>query len=158
MKKHIIWKVSTFEELSTDILYAVLHLRGKVFVMEQNAPYLDMDYKDQKALHLYGFTDGELIAYCRIFRSGDYFEEASIGRVIVAEEHRKYGYGHELMKKAIEVTEEIFQETAITISAQQHLKRFYETHNFCQVGEMYIEDTIPHIRMKRIKTEKSLGD
>lgn len=158
MRNPIIWKVSTLEDLSTDELYAILHLRGKVFVMEQNAPYLDMDYKDQKALHLHGYIDGELIAYCRLFKSRDYFEEASIGRVIIVEECRKYGYGHELMKKAIEITEEIFRETAITISAQQHLKKFYETHGFSQIGEMYIEDTIPHIRMERIKTEKSLGD
>ncbi len=158
MRNPIIWKVSAFEELSIDDLYAILHLRGKVFVMEQNAPYLDMDYKDQNALHLHGYIDGKLIAYCRLFKSGGYFEEASIGRVIVEEEFRRYGYGHELMTKAIEVTEEILQETAIKISAQHHLKRFYETHGFSQIGEMYIEDTIPHIRMERIKTEKSLGD
>jgi ElaA protein len=151
MKKSIVWKVSTFGELSTGELYAILHLRGKVFVMEQNAPYLDMDYKDQKALHLHGYIDDELVAYCRLFKATDYFEQASIGRVIIAEEYRKYGYGHELMKKAIELMTEVFHETAIAISAQQHLKRFYETHSFCQVGEMYIEDTIPHIRMERIK-------
>ncbi|GAB6009212.1 GNAT family N-acetyltransferase [Dysgonomonas reticulitermitis] len=151
MRKPIIWKVSAFDELSTGELYAILHLRGKVFVVEQNAPYLDPDYKDQKALHLHGYIDDKLVAYCRLFKAGDYFEEASIGRVIIAGEYRKYGYGHELMKKAIEITEEVLQETAITISAQQHLKRFYETHSFYQVGEMYIEDTIPHIRMERIK-------
>lgn len=158
MKKIINWKINTFEELSVDTLYAILHLRTKVFVMEQNAPYLDMDYKDQEALHLHGHIDGELIAYCRLFSAGGYFEEASIGRVIIAEEYRKFGYGHELMKKAIEVMEQILRETAITISAQQHLKGFYEAHGFSQVGEMYIEDTIPHIRMERIKTQKSLGD
>jgi ElaA protein len=151
MKKSIVWKVSTFGELSTGELYAILHLREKVFVVEQNCLYLDPDYKDQKALHLHGYIDDELVAYCRLFKAGDYFKEASAGRVIIAEEYRKYGYGHELMKKAIEVMTEALHETAITISAQQHLKRFYETHSFCQVGEMYIEDTIPHIRMERIK-------
>ncbi|MDR2916322.1 MAG: GNAT family N-acetyltransferase [Tannerella sp.] len=151
MKKSIAWKVSTFGELSTDELYAILHLRGKVFVVEQNAPYLDPDYKDRMALHLHGYIDDELVAYCRLFKAGDYFEEASVGRVIIAGESRKYGYGHELMKKAIGVMTEVLHETAITISAQRHLKRFYETHSFCQIGEMYIEDTIPHIRMKRIK-------
>ena len=151
MEKSIIWKVDVFKDLTLASLYEILHLRGKVFVMEQNAPYLDMDYKDQKALHLQGFIEDKLIAYCRLFKSGDYFEEASIGRVIIAEEYRKYGYGHELMKRAIEVMDEMLSETSIAISAQQHLKAFYEAHGFCQVGEMYIEDTIPHIRMERIK-------
>lgn len=157
MKKPVDWKISTFEELSADELYAILHLRGKVFVVEQDVPYLDMDYKDQKALHLHGYINGVLIAYCRLFKPGYYFEEASIGRVIIAEEFRKYGYGHQLMKRAIEVMEDTLHETTIAISAQQHLKRFYETYNFFQVGDMYIEDAIPHIRMERIKTEKSLG-
>jgi ElaA protein len=158
MEKIIDWKISTFDELSADILYAILHLRGNVFVVEQNVPYLDMDYKDQVALHLHGYIGGRLMAYCRVFDPGDYYEESAIGRVVVAGEYRKYGYGHELMKKAIEIVENTLCETVITISAQQHLKRFYEAHGFCQVGEMYLEDTIPHVRMERIKIEKSLGD
>ncbi len=52
MKKEISWKLSSYEELTRDELYEILHLRCKIFVIEQNAPYLDIDYKDQKALHL----------------------------------------------------------------------------------------------------------
>ncbi|MDR1091744.1 MAG: GNAT family N-acetyltransferase [Prevotella sp.] len=149
MKKSIAWKVSTFEELSAGELYAILHLRGKVFVVEQNAPYLDPDYKDRKALHLHGYIDGELIAYCRLFKAGDYFEEASVGRVVIAGEYRKYGYGHELMSKAIGLEKDLFGETKITISAQLYLKNFYESHGFRQTSDVYLEDGLPHIEMRK---------
>jgi len=149
MKKELTWKVSRFEELTTTELYDILHLRCKIFVLEQDAPYLDLDYKDQKALHLHGYADGELIAYCRLFKAGGYFDEASIGRVTVAKEHRKYGYGHDLMKRAIDLEESVLGETKITISAQQYLKRFYESHGFRQTSEMYLEDGLPHIEMKK---------
>ncbi|MBD8388002.1 GNAT family N-acetyltransferase [Dysgonomonas sp. BGC7] len=149
MNKEIKWEVSKFEELTKDQLYEILHLRCKIFVVEQNAPYLDMDYKDQKALHLHGYTDGKLVAYCRIFKAGDYFTEACIGRVIVDKEYRKYGYGHEMMKKAIELESSIFGETKITLSAQFYLKKFYESHGFKQTSDTYLEDGLPHIQMKR---------
>jgi len=150
MKKELAWRVSRFDELSTEELYGILHLRCKVFVMEQNAPYLDTDYKDQRAVHLHGYIDDKLVAYCRIFKSGDYYDEASIGRVIVAKEYRRFGYGHDLMEQAIELEKSIFGEIKITISAQQYLKEFYESHGFIQTTEMYLEDGIPHIQMKRI--------
>jgi ElaA protein len=149
MKQELEWRVSLFSELSTEELYGILHLRCKIFILEQDAPYLDMDYKDQKAIHLHGYIGDKLIAYCRIFKSGDYFEDASIGRVIVAKEYRKYGYGHDLMKKAIELEKTEFGERKITLSAQQYLKNFYESHGFLQTSEMYLEDGLPHIQMKK---------
>lgn len=149
MEKEILWKISKFSELTIDEIYEILHLRCKIFVVEQDAPYLDMDYKDQKALHVCGYTDGKLVAYCRVFKAGDYFDEACIGRVIVAQEYRKYGFGHELMKKALETEASVFGETKITISAQQYLKKFYESHGFRQTSDMYLEDGLPHIQMKK---------
>ncbi|NDV95379.1 GNAT family N-acetyltransferase [Dysgonomonas sp. 521] len=149
MEKEISWKVSRFEELTRDELYEILHLRCKIFVVEQDAPYLDMDYKDQRALHLQGYVDGRLAAYCRLFGAGGYFDEACIGRVIVAQEYRKYGFGHELMKRALAIEESVLGETKITISAQLYLKNFYESHGFKQTSEVYLEDGLPHIQMKK---------
>jgi ElaA protein len=42
-----------------------------------------------------------------------------------------------------------FGESKITIGAQLYLKKFYESHGFVQTSEMYLEDDIPHIEMKR---------
>lgn len=147
MRKELHWKLSPFSELAVNELYDILHLRIKVFSIEQDCVYMDMDYKDQKASHLLGYLDNTLVAYSRLFKSGDYFDTASIGRVIVAEEYRKYGYGHELVQKSIKGVISCFNENAITISAQEHLKNFYGKHGFIQISESYLEDGIPHIKM-----------
>lgn len=142
----------SFSELSTNELYAILQLRAEVFVVEQNCVYQDIDEKDQKALHVIGFKNNKIVAYCRIFKPGDYFEKASIGRVVVAGNERKYGYGHVIMKESIQAIEKQFNETSIKISAQLYLKKFYESHGFQQVGEGYLEDNIPHIVMVKTKS------
>lgn len=141
--------IKNFLELTTEELYAILQLRSEVFVVEQNCVYQDLDFKDQQAMHVLGYKNQKLIAYTRIFKAGDYFENASIGRVIVRESERSNDYGHQLMNESIHVVLKDLNHQAITISAQKHLKKFYETHGFKQVGETYLEDGIPHIEMIR---------
>jgi ElaA protein len=141
--------IKSFSELTTSELYQILQLRSEVFVVEQDCVYQDIDFKDQKALHVLGYKNNTIIAYTRIFKPGDYFENASIGRVVVKQLERKYGYGHELMKVSIEAIKDAFHQEKITISAQLYLKKFYESHGFIQVGETYLEDGIPHIRMDK---------
>lgn len=143
-------KVKSFNKLTVNELYAILQLRSEVFVVEQNCVYQDIDFKDQKSLHVIGFKDNKIIAYTRIFKPGDYFKNASIGRVVVAALERKHSYGHNLMKASINAIKENFKSDTITISAQKYLQKFYESHNFTKVGEEYLEDGIPHIRMDRI--------
>lgn len=138
-----------FQELTTDELYEILQLRSEVFVVEQNCVYQDIDGKDQKAIHILGIKNNELIAYTRIFNSGDYFKEASIGRVLVKENERKFSYGHKLMEFSIKTIQEKYSTSIIKIGAQTYLKKFYESHGFKKVGEEYIEDGIPHIYMIR---------
>jgi ElaA protein len=147
----IYWKTKSFDELSTQELYQILRLRSEVFVVEQNCVYQDIDNKDQKALHLYGMIDGEIIAYSRLFKPGDYFEFSSIGRVVVAEKHRDKNFGHELIDQSILEINQRFNVQNITISAQLYLKKFYESHGFLATSEMYLEDDIPHIEMKIVK-------
>ncbi len=143
------WKLKRFEALSVSELYNLMQLRSEVFVVEQNCVYQDIDGKDEKALHLIGEFDGETAAYCRLFKAKNYFDDASIGRVIVKAGYRDKNLGHRLMKEAIEVIKIEFNETKITISAQLYLKKFYESHGFIQTSETYLEDDIPHIEMKR---------
>ncbi|MFC6877420.1 GNAT family N-acetyltransferase [Flavobacterium myungsuense] len=143
------WKIKPFKALSVSEMYSLLQLRSQVFVVEQNCVYQDIDGKDYKALHLIGEYDGKIVAYCRLFKSGDYFQEASIGRVVIDANYRDKKWGHEMMKQAIAGIETHFKEIKIIISAQLYLQKFYENHGFVQTSEMYLEDDIPHIEMKR---------
>lgn len=140
-------KSKSFNELSTTELYDLLQLRSEVFVVEQDCVYQDIDGKDQKALHILGYSGKNLVAYTRIFKPGDYFDEASIGRVVVKETERQHKYGYAIMKASIEAIKTYYNKSEIRISAQTYLKRFYNNLDFKAVGEEYLEDGIPHINM-----------
>lgn len=139
--------VKTFDELTTYELYELLQLRTEVFVVEQDCVYQDLDGKDTKALHIIGKKGEKIIAYTRCFKPGIYFEEASIGRVVVDQKHRKFMLGHEIMKASIEAIKDHYKTEKIKLSAQTYLMHFYESLGFQAVGEGYLEDGIPHIAM-----------
>lgn len=141
--------IKTFDELSKKELYSLLQLRAEVFVVEQDCVYQDIDDKDQKALHVLGIKNNVLVAYTRIFKAGDYFKDASIGRVVVKKGERKYGFGKDIMVASIAAITNNFGSIKIHISAQKYLKKFYSGLGFKQLGAEYLEDGIPHVGMIR---------
>ena len=143
----MIFNIKRFNELSTHELYVILQLRSEVFVVEQDCVYQDLDNKDQDAFHVLGVLDNEIVAYARIFKPGDYFLESSIGRIVVKKEFRKFQYGYKLVENSIQFIENNLQQNTILISAQSYLTKFYNSLGFTQVGEEYLEDGIPHIKM-----------
>ena len=142
-------EVKKFDELNTTTLYDILHLRSEIFVVEQDCVYQDLDGKDQKALHVIGKKNNKVVAYTRVFKSGDYFKNSSIGRVVVAKDQRQYGYGKVIMIASIRAVKEHLNEDTIMISAQTYLKKFYNGLGFKEYGEEYLEDGIPHVAMMR---------
>ena len=140
-------EVKTFKELGLEELYKLLQLRSEIFVVEQECVFLDLDDKDQSALHVLGWKGSELAAYARIFGPGDYFREASIGRVAVCEEFRGTGLGIQVMKESIKAVKQRFGPVNIALSAQKYLEQFYKDLGFLTEGKEYLEDGIPHIRM-----------
>jgi ElaA protein len=141
------WVLKKFGELSLDELYSILELRSKVFIVEQNCIYNDPDGKDQVAWHLIGMEKDQLIAYSRILPPGVIYTDPAIGRVVTLPSKRKSGLGRELMSRSIKHCEDLFGQTSITLSAQAYLKKFYESLGFSTIGEEYLDDGIPHIKM-----------
>ena len=140
--------IKKFSELSIEEIYNILKLRSEVFVVEQNCVYQDIDEKDQKAIHLFIEKNSEIIAYTRIFKKGDYYEEnPSIGRVVVSKKERGKNLGKEIMKKSIYYVKENMDEKKIELSAQKYLDKFYKELQFYSEGEDYLEDGISHQRM-----------
>jgi len=146
---HIEWQVKPYSDLSLNELYDIIALRLKVFVVEQDCVYQDLDGKDKKCYHLFCRDGkGNLSATARILHPGISYPEVSIGRVAVDESMRGKAIGYELIKKCKEFIVEEFGDVSISISAQKHLEHFYETHEFKSVGKEYLEDGIPHVEMK----------
>jgi ElaA protein len=139
----MIWEVKEWTELSTGEVENIFSLRSEVFVVEQDCVYQDIDGKDQKAKHVLGKKDGEIVAYARIFKPGEYFKEASFGRAVVKKTERGKGVGDELVINCLEN----INEEEIKISAQSYLKGFYGKHGFKAEGNEYLEDGIPHTAM-----------
>ena len=139
----MIWEVKEWAELSTNEVENIFSLRSEVFVVEQDCVYQDIDGKDQKAKHVLGKKDNEIVAYARIFKPGEYFKEASFGRAVVKKTERGKGVGDELVINCLEN----INEEEIKISAQSYLKGFYGKHGFKAEGNEYLEDGIPHTAM-----------
>ena len=141
--------IKKFKDLSPLELYEILQLRSEVFVVEQDCVYQDIDGNDQKALHIIGTIENKIIAYTRCFRPGDYFKEASIGRVVVKESQRKFKRGNQIMNSSIKAINNHYKTKIIKISAQCYLTKFYTNLQFKSIGEKYLEDGIPHVAMLR---------
>jgi ElaA protein len=138
-----------FSELTVEQLYAVLVLRSDIFVVEQHCAYLDPDGKDIFALHLLGMEKDSLVAYLRLFPPTDIENYIVFGRVVTARSTRNKGYGKKLMHELLTYCDTNFSGISIQCSAQHYLKKFYEGFKFKVYGNVYEEDGIPHIAMRR---------
>ncbi len=144
-----------FQQLTLQELYSAMMLRQAVFVVEQDCPYLDADGKDQVGWHLLGYDEGQLGAYARLLPVGVSYEAyPSIGRVVTSAQFRRGGFGLLLMQEAVQQSERLFGKTAIKLSAQQYLVKFYQRFGFETVGAGYLEDGIPHIAMVRERRQR----
>ena len=141
------WQLKQFNELSAFEIYKILQLREEVFIIEQNCIYQDIEDTDLIAHHLFAIKNDVCIAYARLIPPGIKYKDCSIGRVVVKKSERLNAFGKELMKQAITSLKNLFPNQSITISAQLYLKNFYQDFGFEAIGEPYMEDDIPHIKM-----------
>jgi ElaA protein len=137
-------RTASFRDLDTTTLYGILRLRGEVFVVEQNCPYVDADGRDMEPAtrHLWFERDGEIRAYLRIV---DEHGVERIGRVVTAPAARGAGLAGRLITEALT----IIGNRPSVLHAQAYLKDFYAKFGYEQTGPEYLEDGIPHIPMGR---------
>ena len=136
-----------FSTISKEQLYDVLNLRQRVFIIEQDCFYEDIDYFDQKAHHLLVYCNKSLIGYARVFPPGIKYKSSSIGRIVVDKKYRGESFGKKITQEAIIFLKDKFINSDVCISAQFRLVNFYENLGFETVGEVYLEDGIDHIKM-----------
>lgn len=131
-------------------LYVSMALRQRVFVVEQDCPYLDADGIDLQCLHVLGTKGDVLLAYARILPPGLGHAHPCIGRVVTAPEVRGTGVGKDLMRTALTTVRARFGPCTVHISAQSYLERFYRDLGFIATGHEYLEDNIPHMAMEMV--------
>ncbi len=140
------WRYQTWGELTRDEVYAILSLRQRVFVVEQERICLDADGDDQRAWHLsWSDADGSVLAYLRAFAPGIKHVEASLGRIVTAPSVRRTGIGKVLVAEGLSRLGTV----AVRIIAQSYLSQFYADLGFVPISGEVIIDRIPHLEMLR---------
>lgn len=127
----------------------IYRLRVNVFIIEQTCFYEDIDGYDPQCDHLLMLNSNgkNLIGYARIVPPSVKFDEASIGRIVIAPAVRNLGLGGELVKEAMRQCAVKYPNKDIRIEAQAHLEKFYTDLEFEKVSGEYDLDGIPHIEM-----------
>ena len=134
----------TFVDLDARTGYLLWQLRERVFVVEQECAYLDLDGRDLEpgTRHLYVAEAGVPVAYLRVLQDP---EEMRIGRVLVDPAHRRTGLAGRLMARALDVV----GARPCRLDAQSYLAGWYRRFGFEPCGAEFLEDGIPHVPMRR---------
>jgi len=128
------WEIKTFSELSTKELFEILYLRTKIFVVDQERIYQEVDEHDLEAIHVFEMINGKVVAYARIFPQGN---KVTFGRIVTAPEYRGQGLGKKLMEHVIKTIQQNFATKEVTIEAQVQVQDFYKLFNFESHGEPF---------------------
>ena len=121
-------------------------IREEVFVEEQGFKE-EFDEIDTGAVHLVWYEAGEAAAVCRYYAGkerGIYW----LGRLAVRKKFRGRHIGEKILSAA---EEEIRKEggKAICLSSQVRAKEFYVKCGYHAMGEEYMDEYCPHIKMKK---------
>ena len=132
-----------FDDLTPRDLYDLLALRVRVFVVEQECAFQELDGLDAEAEHVWTRGPaGEVVAYLRVLTDG---ESTRIGRIVTAPKHRGTGAGAALMRAVLADI-----EGPVVLGAQVQAQGFYERLGFAVDGPGYDEDGIPHVPMRHL--------
>lgn len=121
-------------------------IREAVFVEEQG--FLnEFDEIDSIALHLVLYDENHAAGTCRLYYSLSQ-ECFIIGRLAIHKKYRKKHFGAELIKAA-EAQVRRRKGQKIGLSSQKQAVPFYEKMGYHPVGEYYMDEHCPHIRMEK---------
>ena len=136
-----------FDELSPRQLHDILKLRADVFVTEQACAFSDIDGRDPRAVHALATRHGDLVATARLL--GEPAGPVRIGRFVTSPDARGRGLGAALMRDALAEIGRRWGEVPVILGAQTRVRDFYARFGFVACSDVYDEDGIPHVEMRR---------
>lgn len=140
------WLMKKINELNSIEFYKLLKLRIDTFVVEQKRIYHELDEKDLEAFHIFHVNDENSVdAYARIFVEGD---KIIFGRVVIASSTRGTGLGKQLIQAILAFCFKEWPQKMIEIEAQEQVVSLYEKFGFEVVGEPFIFESTPHVKMQ----------
>jgi predicted GNAT family N-acyltransferase len=121
-------------------------IREKVFIEEQGFE-IEFDDIDNISLHLEIYKDDKAVGCARMYSYDN--KEYILGRIAVLKEYRGLNYGSYI----ISVLENEVKKRGghkITLSAQVRASQFYEKAGYQKIGEEYLDEYCPHIKMIKV--------
>ena len=119
-------------------------IRMAVFVYEQGFED-EFDEVDETAWHIEVWDQDQPVAVGRMFESGQ-CGTFTVGRIAVIKEWRKKNVGKTVMD-ALEDFVRQLGGNAVELSAQCTAIGFYEKLGYHQVGDVYMDQFSPHMKM-----------
>lgn len=140
------WKTKELDQLTARELYEIAYLRTATFVVAQQRIYQEIDERDPVAIHVFNERAGRVIAYARVYLIAD-GQKVSFGRVVTSQAARGQGMGRQLMEHIMTAIKENYPGKLIEIESQKQVQGFYEKFAFHPVGQTFIFESTPHIKM-----------
>ena len=127
----------------SDMTEHLRSIRTRVFIEEQNVPEeLEWDNDDLSCIHLLATKDKKHIATARLLKTGQ------IGRMAVLKPYRRCGIGSKMLKKLLSIAKGMGMEM-VFLNAQIDAKGFYQNFGFKEIGDVFDDAGIPHIKMTK---------
>lgn len=145
---------SSWSGLGSREAYSILQLRSRVFVVEQECAYLDLDGRDldDRTEHVFAQDGDDIAAYLRVLPAGldvgHSLDPAgrAIGRVVTHPGFRGRGLAGSLLTATVET----HSGSLLTMHAQSHLTEWYARFGFLPCGPEFLDDGIPHTPLRRL--------
>lgn len=139
------WHIQKLNTINARDFYEILKLRIDTFVVSQNRIYHELDENDKHAFHIYLQDENKhILAYGRVFLNNGHL---TFGRVVTHDSVRGTGIGKELIKNILSHCQKVWPHTAIIIESQEQVVGFYERFDFKKIGEPFIFEGTPHVKM-----------
>lgn len=137
--------IKRFDQLNVNELYEILKLRQDIFILEHQCLYSDIDFIDEKSLHIYYQEKGKIIAYLRMFEKDT--NTCQLGRIISL--NRRQGFGTSLINETLQLLKQEKKYEKVYVEAQKYAIEFYEKLGFYVISDVFLEDGIEHVKMER---------
>lgn len=137
--------IKRFDQLNVNELYEILKLRQDIFILEQQCLYPDIDFIDEKSLHIYYQEKEKIIAYLRMFEKDT--NTCQLGRIISL--NRRQGFGTSLINETLQLLKQEKKYAKVYVEAQKYAIEFYEKLGFYVISDVFLDDGIEHVKMER---------
>jgi ElaA protein len=145
------WKCCYFDQLEPRDLYMLMRARSAIFVVEQSYVHLDLDGRDQTALHVFAtewsLAPMPIVAYARVLPGDEHDPEVQIDKLFTSPYRRGDGTAEQLLQRVREAIVEHWPGAPMRVNVPSYLKSFYESVGFKKADGPYLDRGQPHIGM-----------